>query len=55
LRVQRYAFFATLANFSATILLDNTLLDEDFLQDYHRAVYLLLSMCGHQGIAHERV
>jgi len=35
LRLQRYTFFATLANNSAIILLDNTLFDEDFLQGHH--------------------
>ena len=31
-------------------LFDNTLLDENLLQGYHRAVYLLLGVGGHEGV-----
>jgi len=35
LRLQRYTFFVTLANFSAIILLDNALFDKNLLQSLH--------------------
>ena len=46
-------FFAPTQIFSQ--LFNDSLLNKDLLQDFHRAFHLLLSMSSHQGIANQSI